>query len=446
MNQDMHSPVVQHWLRLGAAVLLSLATSLAGAESLPQQVQARIDTLLISRESGAQRVQAYLLDEHRIRALPSEARRDARSGQRQAARRLTEEAEQRRMLRVLNSADERTEQLTWFWFNHFNVFWGKVPVGFFVADYEESAIRPHALGSFCAMLKAVTYHPAMLIYLDNWRNRAGKLNENHARELLELHTLGVDGGYTQADVQELARVLTGLGLPPQGSGKLSVLDLKRHDAGTKRLLGREIAPGGEEEVDGVLRMLCTHPSTARHLAAKLARYFHSDEPPAALVWEMARVFGDTQGDLRATVQALLASPHYAHPPPARFLEPYRYVVKAVRLVYGGQPVTNVRPLIRWLNLLGQPIYGRQTPDGYPLAARDWSSPGQMAARFDVAREIASAGPRLGAVGMADEIFQNVSSSESTRLRPETREALAMAASNAERLALLIASPEWMELR
>jgi uncharacterized protein (DUF1800 family) len=213
------------------------------AQELSAPVEERIAAMAISRALGVALLEAHLAEQRRIRALPQEERREPGAEQRRESRRLTLEAEERRLLQAVNARDELPEQMVWFWFNHFNVFWNKFPVGNIVADYEERAIRPHALGSFCAMLRAVTYHPAMLVYLDNWQNSAGKINENHARELLELHTLGVEGGYKQADVQELARVLTGLGLPRQGSGKLSALDPARHDAGTKRLLGREIARG-----------------------------------------------------------------------------------------------------------------------------------------------------------------------------------------------------------
>lgn len=434
------------WLALAAIGLLPAAA----AAPWPPEVQARLAELSRAARPGVALVEELVLERRRIAQLPDpEARREANRLLVREHVRAAQEAQERRLLRAANAPDFLDEQLLWFWFNHFNVFVQRQPVGLLVADYEDKAIRPHIRGRFCDMLRAVTFHPAMLFYLDNVQNAAGRINENFARELLELHTLGVDGGYTQADVQELARILTGLGLPEPGSGRTSVVDPKRHDLGEKVLLGQRIPPGGEDEVDAALQLLCRHPATARRVARKLAQYFEADEPSQALVHEVAAAFERSGGHLGQATQALLGSPHRQKAGPGRFLEPYRYVLHAVRMLRGDRPVTNVAPIVRWLSELGQPVYGRRTPDGYPMHTRDWASPGQMAARFEVAREMSVAFPRLFPSGLpphVPDVLSHAAAILDPHLRPGTRQALSAAGSPEQALAVLLSSPEVMRWR
>lgn len=316
-----------------------------------------------------------------------------------------QEATQRHLLRAVHSDQQLLEHMTWFWMNHFCVFQAKGFIRVMVGDYEERAIRPHALGSFRAMLGASAHHPAMLAYLDNNQNAVNRLNENYARELLELHTLGVEGGYSQQDVQELARVLTGHGIriepeAPKVNPQREALYRRdglyefhpnRHDFGDKTVLGRRIKGRGAEELDEVLDLIAVHPATARFVSGRMARYLLADEPPAALVEAMAQAFLQSQGRIDATLGVLLRSPEFGAAQPRKFKDPMHYVVSAVRAAYAhaSPPVTRMAPLQSWLNQLGQPLYGRQTPDGYPLASDAWNSSGQMNARFDVARNLAS---------------------------------------------------------
>jgi uncharacterized protein (DUF1800 family) len=332
------------------------------------------------------------------------------------------EAGQERLLQALNSPRQLQEVLVDFWFNHFNVFQGKGLDRVLVESYEREAIRPHVLGRFRAMLGATAKHPAMLFYLDNWlsvapgyepRARAGAaaksagLNENYAREVMELHTLGVDGGYTQQDVTELARILTGWTMqplqprrrrridmegaptytPPHQGDSVFGFDPERHDNGTKTWLGHTVAPSGLSEGEFALDVLARHPATAKHIAFKLARRFVADEPPPALVSQIAQRFLDTDGDLRAAMQAIVDSPEFHDPRPLKFKTPYQYVISAVRA--SGIVTSNVRPLMAVLTQLGQPLYGCQTPDGYHDTEADWLNPNAITQRVNFATALAS---------------------------------------------------------
>jgi len=329
---------------------------------------------------------------------------------RQEVARVYVEAGEERLLQALHSPRQLQEVLVDFWFNHFNVFQGKNLDRVLTENYEREAIRPFVLGRFRTMLGATAKHPAMLVYLDNALSvapgfqprRGGKasgLNENYARELMELHTLGVDGGYTQQDVTELARILTGWTMAPERMGRrlaermggngdsLFVFDAQRHDNGTKTWLGHSVPPRGQLEGEQALDVLARHPSTARHISFKLARRFVVDDPAPALVDRLARRFLDSDGDLRAVMQSLLDSPEFRDPRPLKFKTPYQYVLSAVRAT--GIVTTNVRPLIGTLAQLGQPLYGCQTPDGWHDTEADWLNPNAITQRVNFATALAS---------------------------------------------------------
>ena len=329
------------------------------------------------------------------------------------------EAGEERLLQALGSPRQLEEVLVDFWFNHFNVYQGKGLVRVLTESYEREAIRPHVFGRFRTMLGATAKHPAMLFYLDNWLSvapgwqprrgagaagKASGLNENYAREVMELHTLGVDGGYTQQDVTELARILTGWTMVPQQSKRRRVVDgmadsasghgdsifgfdPERHDNGTKTWLGQRVAPGGQMEGEFALDVLARHPATARHIAFKLARRFVADAPAPALVERLARRFQDTDGDLRAVMQSLVDAPEFRDPRPVKFKTPYQYVLSSVRAT--GIVTTNVKPLMAQLTQLGQPLYGCQTPDGYHDTEADWLNPNAITQRVNFATALAS---------------------------------------------------------
>jgi len=352
---------------------------------------------------------ARRLPEPQVRADRNESPLQANDLQRQRlaaglrrARAVVQDATVARLVRAVESPRQLDELMVDFWFNHFNVFSGKGLTRLWVGAYEQQAIRPHTLGRFRDLVLATARHPAMLFYLDNWQNtgpgtpgargRFKGLNENYARELMELHTLGVDGGYSQKDVTELARIFTGWGLCPGrrggGDGSGFCFDRRRHDRGDKVLLGQAIRGGGEEEGLRAIDLLVRHPATARHISYQLAQYFVADAPPAALVERLAKRFQQTDGDIRAVLSTLFQSPefwdsaHYG----AKFRTPLQYVVAALRAA--DTPLPEPRAVALTLQQLGQPLYGCQTPDGYKNTREAWLSPEGMTARLNFATALA----------------------------------------------------------
>jgi uncharacterized protein (DUF1800 family) len=328
----------------------------------------------------------------------------AKQRRRQAEMRASRQAAEARLLRAVESPRQLEEVMVDFWYNHFNVFAGKGIDRALVTSYERDAIRPYALGSFRALLGATAKHPAMLFYLDNVvsstprpdaKSKARGLNENYARELMELHTLGADGGYTQRDVTELARMLTGWTFDQKRlarAGETFRFDARRHDAGAKTWLGHAIAPAGQQEGEYALDVLAMHPATAHHVSRELAQYFVSDDPPPALVDRMAATWLASRGDIRAVLATLFASREFMAPDAvgAKFKTPYQFVVSAVRA--SGAPVVNVGPLVNTMNQLGMPLYGCQTPDGYKNTQDAWLNPDALTRR--IAFATALAGGRL----------------------------------------------------
>lgn len=372
------------------------------------------------------------------------------------------ETVERSLLRDLYSPDQLREQMTWFWFNHFNVRIGNQPLPSLVRDYEEDTIRPLALGKFCALVNATLRHPAMLMYLGNSASKVGKINENYARELMELHTMGVGSGYTQADVQALARVLTGATVdlknwppppPPTGGVRdgLFLFNPALHDGGSKTLLGEKIRAKGYAEIDEATGRLCRHPATARRIATKIARYLVADTPPDSLIDKMTATFTASDGDITAVLRTLIASPEFAAAQGRLFKDPNHYILSAIRLGYDGRIVTAPKTVAVMLARMGQPRFGRLTPDGYPLSAADWSSSGQMSTRFDLAAGLGRGMPQLFMTtpGVRPRIeppqLKSLLASTGIHadLAPATRAALDAAGSPTEWNTLFYASPEFM---
>jgi len=431
---------------------------------LPAPHQAAIDALRISQTDALARVREAEALRRSIDKAATEADRvGLRQSYQNTRKEVVREAAERQLLRQLYSEQQLLEQMAWFWFNHFNVHQGKRDVSLLLPDYEDRALRPQALGSFGRLLGAVVRHPAMLRYLDNDQNAAAGLNENYARELLELHTLGVDGGYSQRDVQELARVLTGFGVrlddePPRLKRSLAPLYQRdgffefhpgRHDFGDKQVLGRTIKGRGAEELDEVLELLVAHPATARHISRKLAVFFLSDQPPQTLVDNMARAFERSRGDLRATLRPLLLDPAFVAPAAApKFKDPQHYLVSGLRAGFEDRPVLTSLPLQNWLKRLGQGLYDRLTPDGYPLTADAWNSPGQMTTRFEIARQMGAGAAALfrpegsrEPVAMPD--LRALQQRVAATAAPATRQTLAEASSPQQWLGLWLSSPDFM---
>jgi uncharacterized protein (DUF1800 family) len=311
------------------------------------------------------------------------------------------------------------ERLVAFWSNHLCVSTGaKILVAPLAGSYERDVIRAHVLGRFEDMVLASAKHPAMLTYLDNFQSigptsrgaRAGQrgngngqrrgLNENYAREIMELHTLGVDGGYTQKDVTEVARCFTGWTISRLRQGEPEFAFVSRiHDRGDKVVLGHRIKGGGQDEGRQVIHLLATHPSTARFIATKLARRFVADEPPAAIVDRAAETFRRTDGNIREVVRAIVASPEFfaASVQSAKVKTPLEFVASALRA--SGAEVTDARDLGRRLAAMGMPLYLQQPPTGYKDTADAWVSTSGTLARLNLALDLA--GGRVRGVTMAD---------------------------------------------
>ena len=424
----------------------------------------------------------------------------------QAERRVLGELMQQKLLRAAYSERQLQEVMVDFWFNHFNVFMGKGQTRLYLTEYERDAIRPHVFGKFRDLLGAVAESPAMLFYLDNWqsaapegtamespnqrraarpdqrRGRGGMfgrpgalerpgtlsrpgmpnrdrtmadlppglqnrrprgLNENYARELMELHTLGVDGGYTQKDVQEVARAFSGWTLtqPRQGGGY--TFEPRMHDNGEKLVLGARIkAGGGKKDGEQVLDLLAKHPSTAKFIATKLARRFVADDPPPALVERAAATFTKTDGDIREVVRTIITSPEFFAPAAyrAKVKSPLDFVTSALRA--SGADAVNAMPLVQTMRELGMPLYGCQPPTGYSDRADAWVNTGALLNRMNFA--VALANGRMRGINPLAGVDQGVimTGALAGDLSDSTRATVAQATTTPQAVALVLGSPEF----
>jgi uncharacterized protein (DUF1800 family) len=343
-----------------------------------------------------------------------------------------------------------TERLVVFWSNHFCISANKGGLArMWAGAFEREAIRPHVLGKFGDMLKAVEQHPAMLFFLDNQQSlgpesRAGQnrnrgLNENLAREIMELHTLGVGGGYSQDDVTSLARIITGwtfAGRQGQlGTPGAFVFNANAHQPGAQRLLGKTYEDTGVAQGEAALADLARHPATATFIATKFARHFVADDPPPALVARLTDVFSQSGGDLKALAMALVDSDQAWQMPMTKLRSPYEFLVAIGRLLGRAAPEDPSR-FLRGLNLLGQPLWSPAGPNGFPDSNAAWAAPEGMKLRLDIAAQVAS---RVGENVDARDLLELVAADAAST---ETRQAIARAESRQQALALLLMSPEF----
>jgi len=377
--------------------------------------------------------------------------------QRKKSQIIVQEAIQARLMQAIESPRQLQELLVDFWYNHFNVFAQKELDRLWIGDYERNAIRPYVLGRFRDLLGATAKHPAMLFYLDNWQNvdpnsfknarKAKGLNENYARELMELHTLGVNGGYTQDDVIALAKILTGWGFHGKQRGDTQVsfdfeFNPRRHDPNDQVFLGQTISGGGQEEVEAALDVLARSPQTAQHICYQLAQFFVSDAPDPQLVSQLAQVYESTDGDIRSILEALFKSSQFwdGKNYQAKFKTPFQYVVSVIRA--SGQQVTNYRPLMGMLQQLGEPMYGCFSPDGYKNTQAAWLNPDGMLRRINFATAIG-----FGRVNINDDQFP-VSEDDLLSVYDHQFSASTMQAVDAAlprlRAVVLLGSPEMMK--
>jgi uncharacterized protein (DUF1800 family) len=336
------------------------------------------------------------------------------------------------------------ERLVWFWSNHFCVSADKGPVRSLCGAFEREAIRPHVRGKFADMLLAVETHPAMLLYLDNARSigpnsfagqrRNKGLNENLAREIMELHTVGVRSGYSQTDVTNFAKVITGWSVVPprQPAGGEFMFNERLHEPGSERITGRDYGDGGFEQGRAVLLALARSPATARHIASKLARHFVADEPPPSLVDKLARRFRDTNGDLNEVSRTLLTAPEAWDASPSKLRRPFEWLVNSLRVLDLTPP--DVRPLLQAQNLLGEPLWRPPAPNGFSDDSASWTD--GLGQRLDIANTLARRGGSfVEPVAVASRAFGPLFSDE-------TRQALAHAESRPQAIALLLMAPEF----
>jgi uncharacterized protein (DUF1800 family) len=372
-------------------------TSIAVPEALTQKIKT-LDTFALT-PGQLYKQEQRLIEEAKKLKLESKKIRKIRGD---FERKIREHAEEGRLIRAYQSPRQLEEVMVDFWYNHFNVNGlqgGQIRL--FFSSYEQQAIRPHVLGKFRQLLGATAKHPAMLIYLDNWQNTApgspkakGRfkgLNENYARELLELHTLGVDGGYPQADIIVLARILTGWGVPHPSAKRIEdedgfYFESDRHDFEDKVFLGQKIEGKGIEEGEKALDILARHPSTARYISYKLAQAFVADNPTESLVKKMANKFLETDGEIRLVLNTLFTSSEFWNSDvyQGKFKTPYRYIVSVMRAV--GE-VSNFNSANGLLKQLGMPLYGCSSPDGYKNTQDAWLNPDTMIRRSSLAVQL-----------------------------------------------------------
>jgi uncharacterized protein (DUF1800 family) len=458
-----------HLQAIGAERWLSEQLHPASNGGLPASAQAQIEAMPDVHKFPFDIAVAF---EQQAKAanqtVDPEQKKSAQQTFQQAMNDRAKQAAARSILHALYAPDQLRERMTWFWFNHFNVHQYKANIRILVGDYEDRAIRPLALGKFHDLLTATLYHPAMLRYLDNADNAVGHLNENYAREIMELHTMGVGSGYSQQDVEALARILTGVGidlkpedpkLKPELQSQLVregafEFNPARHDYGDKVFLGHAIKGRGLAEVDEAVDILVHHPATATHVSRQIATYFVSENPPDNLVQRMAQTFKSSDGDIAAVLYTMIHSPEFATSlkAGAKFKDPVQYVFSAVRLAYDDKVILNSLPIQSWLNRLGEGLFNHETPDGFAMSSVSWNGPGQMMVRFEIARQIGSGSSGLFKPDVPNAVDQpafpqiaNALYFNALRqtLGPTTLAALDQAISPQDWNTLFLSSPEFM---
>ncbi len=467
-------------------------------------VEARLAGFSTLGMSSRQIAEAYLLpllerrqqrrreasSQPEMAGTPAEPPRPA-PGELRRQQEILQEMTAQKILRAVYSERQLQEVLTDFWFNHFNVFANKGFTRIYLTSYERDAIRPHVLGRFRDLLGATAKSPAMLFYLDNARSadpsfadkakqdldrmqRAGRrrasgngreinpdmveqvrqniptgINENYARELLELHTLGVDGGYSQQDIVNVARALTGwtIGRPRSPQAGQFWFNPRMHDTGEKRVLGQTIKGGGIEDGERVLDLLARHPSTARFIATKLARRFISDEPPASIVERATATFRSTDGDLGAVVKVIVTSKEFLAPEArrAKVKTPFEFVVSALRAT--GADVQATPALGRTLQQQGMPLYLCQPPTGYKDTAEAWVNTGALISRMNFAVDLANGRTQGVVPGEAmqragEDAHAAVATLLNDSVSDTTRATIDRATTPAQVVALALGSPEF----
>src|SRR5688572_11172606 len=458
-------------------------------ESLTRRLQGFETLTMSSREMAEEIFLPADMQRREAQRAGMPPARPAQPAPMQGERRVIAELNQQKLIRAVYSEKQLNEVMVDFWFNHFNVFAGKGQTRTYITEYERDTIRPRVFGRFRDLLGAVAESPAMLFYLDNWQSAAAEdaammaapqrgrpgqrararremqmmqepppqqrrrgLNENYARELMELHTLGVDGGYTQKDVQEVARAFTGWTIDAPRQGGAFRFEPRMHDDGEKHVLGHRIAPsGGQRDGEQVPDILAAHPSTARFIATKLSRKFVADTPPPALVDRAAARFRETRGDIREVVRTIITSPEFfaAAAYRAKVKTPFEFVVSTVRAT--GAEMTGALPIVQALRDLGMPLYGCQPPTGYADRADAWVNTGALLGRMNFAVSLAAGrlrGVRAGFGNTAGRLEETrdtlIARALADDMSNATRATVAKAATPSQTVALILGSPDFQK--
>jgi len=457
LEQQLHPDTIP----LPAALTASLSSNVA-INTDPIELARRF-YVKTDRKKKARVVEATANSTEEQKQTSIDLKKEQSSKRKEAYATLYTESTDAKIRRAVESPRQLQEVMVDFWFNHFNISNNKGRDRMWTGAYEQQAIRPYALGKFHELVMATSHHPAMLFYLDNWQNSKPEsdptpnpnrkkskfkgLNENYARELMELHTLGVDGGYTQKDVIELARVLTGLGLAAGTGRKVnkselgqfgSVFDSKRHDFGDKVLLGHTIKGSGEAEIGQAVNILCSSPATAHHISYQLAQYFVADAPPKPLVDRLTSTYQKTDGDITAMLGQLFHSPEFWDTKYIKYKNPFRYVVSSMRAA--NVSLTDYKPVLSSLKQQGMPLYACLTPDGYKNTQEAWLSPSSLLRRIQFATSIGSGRLANNNVDPADS--KEISNSMKGLFEAKTLNVVASSPPNL-RSAVLLGSPEFM---
>lgn len=382
-----------------------------------------------------------------VRQAPEGQRSGIREGYLREGSREYQAAVGARTTSALQTATPFVERLVHFWSNHFAVSVDKLLIVGLAGSFEADAIRPHVLGRFEDLLLAAVRHPAMLLYLDQAQStgpgslvgsRGRGLNENLAREILELHTLGVRSGYTQEDVKEFARALTGWTLPGDGAttgGATFRFVPALHEPGTRTVLGKSYSDAGEAQARAVIHDLVASPATALHVARKLARHFVADDPPAALIQRLADTFARSGGDLKSVYRELIVSPDAWQAAEPKFKSPWDWSISSLRAL--GRRSMAPAPAANLMTQLGQPVWRPGSPAGYGDTAATWAAPDALMRRVEVAQRLAQeAGDATDARSLAPRVLPGA-------LSETTATAIARADSGGTALALLLVSPEFL---
>lgn len=444
----------------------AMALAVPASAPLPQAAAEAISAMRIAREGASAIAFDMAARRKAINAMADPAEKDAADkAWRADMNEIEREVQTRMILRALYAPQQLAEQLTWFWANHFSINARKREIRALLPAWDD-ALRAHALGRFRDLLEATVTQGAMLQYLDNDQNAAGHINENYAREIMELHTMGVGSGYSQADVTELARVLTGVGVrltpdSPNLNPRLAPyyrrngafeFNPARHDFAPKHLMGQQLTAEGWGEVEQALDILSNAPATRRHVSRQLGQFLIGHAPSASLLDAMDAAWVASDGRIANVVAVVLRSDEFRASLGQGFRDPLHYVLAAVRYAYGGRVIRNADPILGWLRRMDEVPYARETPDGYPDDASAWTGPGQMEVRFEIAKAIGNGSAGLfrpRGPGAADEpAFPQLQNALwfagfDRTISPATHTVLARAASSPQWNMLLLSSPEFM---